>query len=294
MDRFRLEILPLARELQMPAPHGGILTTTSGNYETIFKGTGLEFRDFRKFTPTDDSKRIDWKASLKADKLVIREYQEERNAEVLFCYDVSDGMVFGSKKLKAHYGAEFIVSLVKHIIDSDDAAGLITFTDQINYFIPPEKGYKQTSLIMDILSSFSTYGGKPGFKNLLKFLETKILQGTTIFLVSDFFSFKKYNKHATTLKLLRSKFELIFVILRDTIEEYLPTQKQFLLVNPITSLNMLISTSKIRNKYAKETKKQKQELINFLKELNIAVLELYTDKSFIEPLYNFFEGMKNR
>lgn len=291
-NRFRIEITPLAKELQTPAPPGGVLTTSSGNYEAIFKGSGLEFRDFRIYTQTDSARKIDWKASLKTNKLLIREYQEERNAEVLFCYDVSSGMIFGSDKLKAHYGAEFIVSLGKHIVEASDAVGLVTFNDKITNFLPPELGDQQIAIITDILSSFSSYGGNYDFKTILDFLQSRILEGTTIILISDFFNFKKFNKYEKQLRILRAKFELIFVILRDPIEEYLkPKQKQILLLDPRTNTSLLITPSKIRRKYVLETQKAKLKLKDYLKNLNVPILELYTDRSFVEPLYRFFEEL---
>lgn len=294
--RFRLEITYLASELQTPTPPGGMLTTLSGNYETIFKGAGLEFKDFRRYGYGDSARRIDWKASLKGNKLLIKEFQEERNAEVLFCYDVSSGMIFGSKKLKAQYGAEFISSLGKHIIDANDAIGLVTFNDDITNFIPPSIGQQHIGAIMDLLSKYSTYGGKSSFKKILEFLDTRILQGTTVLIVSDFFSFRKYRRYEKLLKTLRSKFELIFVIMRDPIEEFLTSkQKEVLLVDPQTNLNMLINTKKIRKKYIIETKKEKDSLKEFAHELNIPVLEIYTDRGFVDPLYKFFqELMYNR
>lgn len=292
MDRFRLEITPLARELQAPAPPGGVLTTSAGNYQALFKGTGLDFRGFREYAPMDDAKKIDWKASLRGGSLVVREYEEERNAEVLFCCDVSSGMVFGSNKLKNHYGAEFITSLGKHVIEADNSVGLVTFNNKITNFISPDIGEQQVAILMDILSAFSTYGGKIDFKIILDFLENRILEGTVVILVSDFFNFRKYKKYEPKLRVLRAKFELIFVMIRDPIEEFLNTkQKQVLLIDPKTGRNILISLPKIKKKYAMETKKEKERFKEYLKNINIPLLELHTDKSFVEPLYEFFMGL---
>ncbi len=289
MGRFRLHLTPLATELQTPTPPGGTLTTLSGNYETIFKGSGLEFRDFRLYAPTDAAKRIDWKASLKTSKLVVREYQEERNAEVLFCFDTSAGMVFGTKKLKCHYGAEFVSSLGKHIIDANDAVGLVTFNKEATNFIYPAIGEQQLHLLMDTLSSFSTYGGRPGFRKVLELLENNVLEGTTVIMVSDFFRFKRNKRYERKLRILRGKFELIFVILRDPVEEFLqPKQKQVVLLDPKTQREILITPSKIKKRYIIETKKEKEKLKEYFKKLNIPVLELYSDRPFVEPLYEFF------
>ena len=294
-NRFRLSITPISKELQTPAIPGGILTTLSGNYISIFKGAGLEFRDFRYYAPMDDAKRIDWKASLKTDKLLVKEFQEERNAEVIFCYDVSAGMIFGSgKKLKNHYGAEFIVSLGKHIIDSGNSIGLITFTKKEVEFIPPALGEDQLFLLMDILSSFSTYGHNGGFKKVLNFLENNVLEGTTVFLVSDFFLFRKFKKYDRILRVLSRKFKLIFVILRDPAEEFFVStrRKPVILLNPESNLNIMVRPSSIKKEYTEETKKEKHILKKYLTELGIPVLEIYTDRSFIAPLYEFFNRLE--
>jgi len=288
-NRFRLELTPIGRELQTPTPPGGLLTTLAGNYQALFKGSGLDFSNFKEYSVGEDAGRIDWKASLKSDSLLIKEFIEERNSEVLFCYDVSSGMIFGSKKLKAHYGAEFIASLGKHIIEGNDAIGLLTFTDKVNEFFYPGIGVRQLDLVMDIVSLFSTYGGRSDFKKVLDFLEHNVLEGTTIILISDFFSFKKYKKYERSLRVIRSKLEVIFVILRDPVEEFLDQkQKEVLLRDPGRGSNILINPSKVRKRYVEETLKEKQRLKEFLKSVNIPVLELYTDKSFIEPLVEFF------
>jgi len=294
-NRFRLEITPLASEMQTPSIPGGVITTLSGNYESIFKGRGLEFRDFKEFGPIDDARRIDWKASLKTNKLLVKEFQEERNAEVIFCFDVSSGMIFGSgnNKLKNHYGAEFIVSLGKHIMDSGNLVGLITFTDKVMQFLPPEMSESQLWFMMDVLSSFSTYGGRNDFGEVLGFLKNHVLEGTTILLISDFFNFKRFKTYENILRILHKKFELIFVILRDPLEEsFLSKKKPVLLFNPKTSLNILVRPSHIKKKYVQETQKEKNRLKNYLNALHIPFLELFTHQSFVAPLTGFFTHLE--
>ena len=83
----------------------GLVTTKFlGNYASAFKGTGLEFADYRKYNEgEDDAALIDWKASKRVNELLIKEYVEERNMEIMFLVDVSEKMLTSSiKKLKAN------------------------------------------------------------------------------------------------------------------------------------------------------------------------------------------------
>jgi len=68
-------------------------------YKIIFRGKGLEFDSYREFYPDDDAKDIDWKASTKANKLLVKQYVEERDLNIMFVIDISDNMLFGSTDL---------------------------------------------------------------------------------------------------------------------------------------------------------------------------------------------------
>ena len=70
-------------------------------YEKVFGGKGREFDSFRKYAPGDDAGLIDWKATMKANTTLIKQYIEERALKIFFIIDVGDNMVFGSgNKLK--------------------------------------------------------------------------------------------------------------------------------------------------------------------------------------------------
>ena len=75
-----------------------------GSYKSAFKGHGLEFANYKEYTQNDDASLIDWKASVRTGKLLIKEYEEERKLDVFFLIDVSSSMVFVSTdKLKNEY-----------------------------------------------------------------------------------------------------------------------------------------------------------------------------------------------
>ena len=49
-----------------------------GNYRTIFRGVGTDFRDLREYEPGDDVRHIDWNVTARMDTPFIRQYTEDR------------------------------------------------------------------------------------------------------------------------------------------------------------------------------------------------------------------------
>ena len=81
--KFKLKISALAKKLDIitkKSPTGAI----GGNYASVFKGTGIDFAGFRKYSQGDDVSLIDWKASLKSNSLLVRESEEERGLNLFF------------------------------------------------------------------------------------------------------------------------------------------------------------------------------------------------------------------
>ena len=77
-----------------------------GSYTSFFRGRGLEFENYRSYTESDDASFIDWKASLRSNNLLVKEYVEERALNVFLLIDVSSKMFFSStQKLKNEYAA---------------------------------------------------------------------------------------------------------------------------------------------------------------------------------------------
>lgn len=83
MTKLRLEIKDLARKLDVISKD---LVTSKfvGGYKSVFLGRGLEFEKFREYTSSDDSRIIDWKATKRANKLLIKQFVEERSLDVFF------------------------------------------------------------------------------------------------------------------------------------------------------------------------------------------------------------------
>ncbi len=256
-----------------------------------FGGGGFEFKGYREYTFQDSAKDIDWKASLRADNLLVREYYQQKGLNVMIVYDVSDSMLFGSQaKIKAHYGAEFILALAGSILTANHNVGLICFAEKIKYVVSPASGEKQIGIFFDILRDYSTYGGNFDMVEVLDYLNASSEPGTIIIFVSDFLGNKNFLERVDNkLKYLSRRFDVISVILRDPRDEFMPNEDLYVVVSdPSGKREVFFNAKSIKKEYEKYAKEQKIWLKKFLRGIGAELLELYTDKNFIKPTIEFF------
>ncbi|MGD8637941.1 MAG: DUF58 domain-containing protein, partial [Nitrosopumilaceae archaeon] len=99
------------RKLEIKTRHlvDGIIT---GNYNSIFKGQGIEFSEIRDYRFGDDVRSIDWKVTARFNHPYIKEFIEERDLQVYFIIDVSGSGNFGSNISKKEKSLEVIASLM--------------------------------------------------------------------------------------------------------------------------------------------------------------------------------------
>ena len=189
--QLRVDVNSVIRELDAAL---SILTDARlmSRYRKVFKGKGLEFEDFRKYTPQDDAFAIDWKASVRANKLLIREFREERDIDVFFVVDVSSSMLFGStEKLKHEYAAELVAALSHFVLQSGDRIGLVLFSDKIVKFVEPKKSINHYYVMLKNLLTPEFYGGGYNLGSAMDFIMSVVKDKSMAFVVSDFIGLEK-------------------------------------------------------------------------------------------------------
>jgi uncharacterized protein (DUF58 family) len=105
------------------------------------KGGESEFERLREYTRDDDVRRIDWKATARRRLVIVREYQLERNQNVVFLLDLGRLMTAQSDGLSHLDHALNATLMLSHVsMRAGDHVGLAAFDDNLRTFIPPEGG----------------------------------------------------------------------------------------------------------------------------------------------------------
>jgi len=264
-------------------------------YKRVFLGKGLEFDGYRLFNPDDDAGLIDWKASLRSNQKLVRQYIEERDLKIVFLVDVSDNMVFGSQeKLKCEYAAEICTALSHLIITSGDKVGGFLFNEKIAKRTGISGGLEQFQLFSYILKDSKNYGGRINFREVLDYIN-KILDDSisAVIIVSDFLKLKE--DMLDKLKTFGNRFETFCVMIKDPLDRTLPDlNKRIVIEDPETEKQVQIDPQLLKKRYEKFALERENMIKDMFKKSNIDFVEISTDKNFIFPLVSFLKQRVRR
>ncbi|RKY07700.1 MAG: DUF58 domain-containing protein, partial [Planctomycetota bacterium] len=212
------ELIKKIRQIQIYTTRA-VNASFAGQYESVFKGRGMQFDEVREYTPGDDVRSIDWNVTARTGKPYIKRFVEEREMTVLFAVDLSASGDFGTvNKAKNELAAEFCAVLSFAAAKNNDKVGLLIFTDKIELYIPPKKGSSHVLRLIRELLYFKMPSSQTNIGQALEYIAKVTRKKATVFLVSDFIEtdFKK------PLSLLNKRHDVIAVSVRDRAEVALP------------------------------------------------------------------------
>ncbi|TPG79187.1 DUF58 domain-containing protein [Pseudomonas arsenicoxydans] len=114
------------------------------------RGLGLEFHQLREFREGDSLRQIDWKATARQRTPIAREYQDERDQQIIFMLDCGRRMRSQDGEL-AHFDHALNACLLLSYIAlrQGDAVGLSTFASDRAHYLAPVKGTGQLNVLLN-------------------------------------------------------------------------------------------------------------------------------------------------
>ena len=281
------EILKKIKKLDIKTKQlvDGIIT---GNYNSVFKGQGIEFSEIRDYRSGDDIRTIDWKVTARFNHPYIKEFIEERDLQVYFVIDISGSGSFGTNISKKEKSLEIIASLMFAALRNNDGAGVFLITDNIEKFIPARKGRRHILQLLDIITTFTPNSVKTNLKKSLEQVSKIIKRKSIVFVISDFIDNSEYLK---PLKLLQKRHDVIALRIIDPREREIPDVGMIELEDEETGEQILVDTSdeEFRNSYSRLiTENDAKFLTNMLK-IKINTIPLLTDQDYSTSLKKFFK-----
>jgi uncharacterized protein (DUF58 family) len=268
-------------------------TGFAGQYESVFKGRGMQFDEVREYVPGDDIRSIDWNVTARTGKPYIKRFVEEREMTVVFAVDLSASGQFGTvNKMKNELAAEFCAVLAFAAAKNNDKVGLLIFTDRIDLYIPPKKGSAHILRLIRELLYFQMPKRKTNINLALDYIAKVTRKRATVFLVSDFIEadFKK------PLSLLNKRHDVIAVPVRDRVEISMPSVGLIEFEDAETGEIILVDTSArpFRDRYNSTTLERFDNLKRMLRSINIDCIPISTDKPYMQDLVQFFHMRHKR
>ncbi|MHA1267241.1 MAG: DUF58 domain-containing protein [Candidatus Helarchaeota archaeon] len=170
-----------------------------GSHRTRQKGMGSEFYGIRSYTTDDEFRRIDWKASARSGKLMIREYESEKNIRVMIFLDASSSMISGSKfDNKLEYSIRAALLLAHLALDRRDHVGLIVFSDRLHFYIEPRSGSGQKWRMLEALARVEGSGRK-NLYGAIDYVVKRMKKDSYFFILTDMEESSKFFLQALML-----------------------------------------------------------------------------------------------
>ena len=286
------EILNKIRRIDIRTRHM-VNDVLGGQYESVFRGQGMEFEEVREYQPGDDVRSIDWNVTARMGRPFLKKYVEERELTVMLLLDVSASSTFGSvKQRKGELSAELCAVLAFSAIKNNDKVGLIVFTDRIELYVPPQKGRRHVLRVISEALSFEPEGRGTDIAGALEYLNRVTIRRTVAFLISDFMA-ADYEK---SLQIANRRHDIIALTITDPRELELPDVGILELEDAETGKRIQIDTKvrRVREAYQRLVADKAQQKSRILRSANVDTIDVFTDKPYIEPLLKFFRMREHR
>ena len=299
------ELLAEARRIQVRADRS-VTDVMAGGYSSVFRGSGIEFEEVREFAEGDDLRSVDWNVTARVGRPFVKKFVEERELTVLFLLDASASMGFGTRppapgvasarRQVAQTAAMFVGCVAFAAARNNDKAGLITFSDRIERYVPAKKGRRHVLRLIREACAPPRAAARTDLAAALEYAGRVQRRRAIVFVVSDFYGAdcKK------ALRLLAQRHDVIAVRVRDPFAAGLDRHKGDIaalpragllhLADPETGRTVVVDSdsarvrAQLRERWAAE-RRAWEELCRSAK---VDLLDVPTTGSVADPLVRFF------
>lgn len=149
-------------------------------------GAGTEFERLRDYTPDDEYRRINWKATARRSRPIAVEYETERSQHIVYVLDTGRLMrppIGELAKLDYAINAALLASYVATL--RGDQVGLLTFADEVGVYLAPAKGRSQFYSMLELLYNVRSEPVEADYGRALGYLGVKNKRRSLIVIFTD-------------------------------------------------------------------------------------------------------------
>jgi uncharacterized protein (DUF58 family) len=286
------EVLKNIRRIQITTARM-VTDVFAGQYQSVFKGKGMEFEEVREYLPGDEIRSIDWNVTARMGVPYIKKFVEERELTVMLILDMSPSSFFGTRnQQKMRLAAEVCSVLALSAIKNNDKVGFIAFTDKIEKFIPARKGLRHVLRIISEALYFKPKGKGTDINAALEYLNKITTRKTVTFIISDFYAadFKKM------LAVSNKRHDIVAITVTDPREMELSDAGIVKLEDLETGSTFMVDTSdrSVRKEYAEAAHKRHEERGMLFRSIQVDNIDIRTDMPYAQSLFRFFRARESR
>jgi uncharacterized protein (DUF58 family) len=191
------------------------------------KGGESEFARLRDHVPDDDSKRVDWKATARRQKLTVREYQLESNQNLMFLLDagrVMTGVDSGISRFDHALNASLMLAHVA--ARGGDRVGALGFDDTLRVFMTPQAGRQASRAIIQATYDLFPRLVEPDFDLAFQNLQSRVKNRTLVILFTHVIDFSAAETLVKRVRAIGRRHLPLIICFRDLEVEALADPKK--------------------------------------------------------------------
>lgn len=184
-----------------------------GSYNSVYKGKSMNFEDLREYVIGDNVKDIDWKASSRSNKILIKQYVAEKKHNVLFILDSGKKMLADTRELESKKEVALMsIGTIGYLIEKhgDSISAIYNGKENIKLF-PFRTGIYNLEKILN--SYEKEIDAENDLESLINYVLRFIRRKMIIFIVTDIEGMSSISEE--TLKRLSLLHDVMFINISD-------------------------------------------------------------------------------
>lgn len=264
-----------------------------GHARSKVKGGSLEFDQLRDYQMGDDVRALDWNSSARMNKLLVKQFHDERHRTIIVALDVSESLFYGSEHLKYDVLAQISAIIGYAAFLGKDEVGLLLFSDHVETYIPTRKGRAHVQIILEKI--FATQpvatqqrSAQTRVSVALDYIAQLRKKNAMVFLVSDFIddTFEK------SLSALAPVCDIIAVRLLDAFEHNFPVAGLISVRDIETGSEHIIDTRKSGVRFGNMLQERINEQAKIFARNRVDLLDIKNNAQLVDQLIHFFRLRK--
>ncbi len=211
-----VRVLPNIADVRSPALQTFLRDAQFGLIARRIRGEGTQFEALAEYQAGMDRRRIDWKSSARHTHLFAREYETERNNQIVFAFDCGQTMcepVAGMPRIDRAVSAALLTSYVA--LKSGDRVALFGFAARPEVMTPFVADTRDFQRLQSEAARLDYHAQEPNFTLALATLATRLQRRSLIVVFSDFTDPTSAELMIESIGRLVANHLVLFVTLQD-------------------------------------------------------------------------------
>ena len=253
-------------------------------------GSGIEFRDYRAYTPGDDFRAIDWNIYQRLGRVFLRLFEELEDLPVYLLSDLSDSL-FLEQPPRARAALRTALAFSAIALGQHDSVGFFPFGADLRVALKPKSGKGRLLRFADVMAQTQPQGRTDLARSLQRFASLRLRPGLAV-VISDFFDPAGIEAVTEALKSVRHRL-LLVALTRPSdgnpeVEEGLRGDLQLVDCETGSVADVSVTPAVIAS-YRAAYDRFQAHLTDFARARDIGLLRLDCDREIVPQLASLFE-----